>query len=116
MEELTSTQASAEAVHKTKNAQQAIEHARELQMQRAVEEVAQRTKKDLIAGLREVFGDSDNKDPEQMKVLVRRIPILCVTMLQMHEDIKALKDNQTWAVRIIVGLFIAAIGVMIFKN
>lgn len=109
-----SQEASAEAVHKAKGAAQAVETAREMQLAELAEKTAQATKKSLIEGLKEVFGDSDTQDPQQMKVLVRRIPILCVSVMQMHEDIKAMKDNQTWAVRIIIGLFIAALAKIVF--
>lgn len=111
---MDTTEASAEAVHKAKSAQQAVEVARELQLAKAVEETAERTKKALLEGLKEVFGDSDSSNPEHMKILVRRIPILCTNVLQMHDDIKAMKDNQTWAVRIIIGLFIAAVAKLVF--
>lgn len=48
-------------------------------------------KKQVIEGLKEVFGESDN--PQQMKVLVRRIPIICTNIETMHDNIKEIKDN-----------------------
>lgn len=104
--EITSAEASAEAVHKAKNAAQAIEVARELQLAKAVEVTAQRTKQDMLEALKEVFGESDAKDPERMHVLVRRIPILCSSVLEMHSDIAEIKDNQKWATRAAVGALI----------
>lgn len=112
--EKTAAEASAEAIHKTKGAQQAIELAREAQLAKAVEETAQRTKETLLEALKEVFGDSDTKDPEQMKVLVRRIPILCTNVEQMHTDIASIKDNITWGVRIVIGAVLLAILKVIF--
>lgn len=116
MDELpTAEAASAEAVHKTKNAQQAVEFARETQLREIAAETVKQTKDALLEGLKEVFGDfGDPKDPQQMKVLVQRIPILCTTIIQMHQDISEMKDNQKWAVRIIVGLFIAAVAKVVF--
>lgn len=105
----------AEAIHKAKNAAQAVEFAREVQLQKAVEETAQKTKEALLEGLREVFGESDSENPQQMKVLVRRIPILCTNVEQMHEDLKEMKDNQKWATRIVIGGVIAGVLAMLFK-
>ena len=85
------TPESAEAIHKAKNAQQAIELAREEQIARTVAETAARTKDALLEGLREVFGDSDSKSPEEMKVLVHRIPILCTNFAQVQKDIGEIK-------------------------
>jgi hypothetical protein len=61
--------ATAEAVHKAKNAQAAIELARQAQLASAVEAAAQKTKDALLEGLKEVFGDSDSEDPTRMKCL-----------------------------------------------
>lgn len=112
--ELNPEQLSAEAVQKTKNAQQAIELAREAQIARAVEETARRTKADVLEVIQQVFGQESKKDPGEMKILVQRIPILCTQIVQMHNDIAEMKDSQKWATRIVVGLFIAAVAKMIF--
>lgn len=109
-----SENASAEAIHKAKNAQAAIEVAREAQMLEMVEKTAQRTKESLLEGLKEVFAD-DNKDPEQMKVLVQRIPILCTSVLQMHADIAKINENLTWGVRIVLGAVIMGVMALLFK-
>lgn len=111
---ITAEQASAEAVHKAKNAQAAVEIAREAQLNDLVEKTAIRAKESLLEGLKEVFGDLEPKNPQQMSVLVQRIPILCTNILQMHSDIAELKDSQKWAVRIVIGLFIAAVAKMVF--
>lgn len=84
--------ASVEAIHKQKNAAQAVEMARQAQMADTVERTAIRTKETLMEGLREVFGD-DSKDPQQMKVLVQRVPILCVNVQQTHDDIAEIKES-----------------------
>lgn len=101
--------ASAEAAHKAKTAAQAVEHAREVQLAQVVEETAQRTKEALLEGLKEVFGEGDGQDTDQMKVLVRRIPILCTNIEVMHTDIAAIKSNLNWVVRLVLGSVIAAI-------
>lgn len=47
----------------------------------------------LIDSLKEVFGDSDSKNPEQMTILVRRIPILCTQIDAMRKQLDTLHEN-----------------------
>lgn len=106
---------SAEAVHAAKNAAQAVEAAREAQLQQAIEDTAARTKAALLEGLREVFGESDNaRDPDQMVVLVRRIPILCTNVEQMHADIAKIQENIGWATKVVIGAVILGLLKLIF--
>ncbi len=105
-------EASAEAAHKAKGAQQAIEIAREAQLAQAVA----RTKDALLEGLKEVFGSGDSGNPREMRVLVHRIPILCTRIDAMDKNIQEMRDNQKWAVRIIVALFLAAVGKVVFMG
>lgn len=72
METITSEEASADAVHKAKSAAQAVEMAREAQLSELVEQTAQKTKQALLEGLKEVFGDGDEKNPAQMKIQIGR--------------------------------------------
>jgi hypothetical protein len=113
-EQINAEAASQEAVHKTKNAQQAIEAAREAQIKQAIAEASLRTKADLLEALKEVFGGSDTEDPNQMRILVRRIPILCTNVLQMHADISDIKDNFKWGTRIVIGAVILGVLKLIF--
>lgn len=108
-------EASAEVVHKAKGVAQAVETARELQMAELAQKTATATKESLLEGLKEVFGGSDNENPQEMKVLVRRIPILCVNIANMHSDIADMKDNIRWGVRIVIGGVIAAVLALLFK-
>lgn len=85
--------ASAEAVHKAKNAAQAVEIAREAQNAKLVEDTAARTKESLIEGLREVFENDNNKDPKQMRVINQKIPLLCLSVEQTHTDIAEMKES-----------------------
>lgn len=103
--EMTSQQASEQAIDNAKSAQAAIELAREVQITEAVEKTAKRTKDDVLEVFREVFGSDGTKDP-QMRVLVQRIPILCTQILQMHSDIGDIKDNQKWALRTGIGVLV----------
>lgn len=70
----------------------------------------------LTAALKKVFGESDkSKDPEQMVVLVRRIPILCTNVENMHSMIGEIKDNIQWGTRIVIGAVILAVLTLVFK-
>lgn len=106
--------ASSEAVHKIKNAQQAIEIAREAQLAEAVAQTAKQTREAVFSSLKEIFGEGDAKDPEQMKILVRRIPILCTNIETMHTDIASIKSNITWGVRLVLGGVLLAVLKVIF--
>lgn len=85
--------ASSEAVHKAKNAAQALEFARQAQLNDAVERTAVRTKEQLLEALGEVFGNDNARDPAQMKVLVQKIPLLCQNVQQTHLDISEIKES-----------------------
>jgi hypothetical protein len=54
----------------------------------------------LTMAVKEVFGESDSNNPERMKILVRRIPILCTNIEAMHETLGKLdnyiKDDANW--------------------
>ncbi len=47
----------------------------------------------VTKAIENVFGNSDTKDPEQMRVLVRRIPILCSQIESMSKQIEAMHDT-----------------------
>jgi hypothetical protein len=107
---LTSDEASEHAAHKAKSAQMAVEIAREVQLAEAIKKTAEQTKEALIEGLKEVFGEGDEKrDPDQMTILVRRIPLICQDIKQIHSDVADIKDGNKWIVRIVVGAVIVAI-------
>lgn len=104
-----SESSSAEAINAASVHAEAVERARVAQIQETVQETARVTKEALLESLKEVFGDGDNKDPEQMKILVRRIPILCTNVEAMHERLDSIDENIRWAVRIILGGVLLAI-------
>ena len=72
-------------------------------------------KEAVVEALKEIFIEGDTKDPE-MKILIRRIPILCANVEQTHRDIKSIQDNLTWVVRLVIGGIISAILVVLFKG
>ena len=126
--EMSAEEASAVAVHKARSAAQAVEVSREVALQKVVEETAIRTRESVLSALQEVFGESDSENPQQMKVLVRRIPILCTNVEKMHADIGDLKniaatnreniaginDNLKWVVRLALGAMITGIIAFVF--
>lgn len=114
MDEQLSREA-AQAVHSIRDAAQATELARQAQLADAITETAQQTQRAVLQGLKEIFGDMDSQNPGHMKILVHRIPILCTSVMQMHDDIKDLKDNQKWVTRAIIGGVIAAVFALIMK-
>lgn len=107
-------QAAHDVVHAARDEAQAREVSRQAQLDEAIEKTSLRTKADVLDVFQQVFGDGDSKDPHEMKVLVQRIPILCTQITQMHADIGEMRDNQKWATRIVVGLFITAVAKMVF--
>jgi HPt (histidine-containing phosphotransfer) domain-containing protein len=115
-DETPSEHASAEAVHAVKNAAQAVEITRQAQLAEVVEQTAQRTKESLLEGLKEVFGNSDSDNPQQMTILVRRIPILCTNIEAMHQDISDIKGNIKWAVRLVIGTVILGVLGLLFTT
>jgi len=106
---LTAEEASANAAHQAKTAQEAVEQSREVHLQEAIQKTALETKAALLEGLKEVFGEGDEHNSSQMRVLVRRIPILCQDIKAMHEDIAAINDNLKWAVRLVIGAILLAV-------
>lgn len=116
--------ASKEAVHAVAGAAEAVEAARAAQLAEISEEnkrvakaaaleTAELTKTALVESLKEVFGEGDRNDG-QMVVLVRRIPILCTNVEQMHKAIESIQGNITWGVRIVIAAVFLALLKLIF--
>lgn len=100
--------ASREAVHATRNAQAAVEAARMAQ----VEEIGEKTTEALTKALKDVFGEGVSSG---RFIDVTRIPLICQSIITMHSDIEAIKDNIKWAVRVMIGAVIAGFVALIFK-
>ncbi len=75
----------------------------------------QRVENALTNALGKVFGSSDSKDPEQMKILVRRIPILCTQVENIHDSLADIKDNIKWATRVVIGAVILSVLGLVLK-
>lgn len=109
---------SEEAVHKAKNAAQALEVAREAQRAETIKQ----TKESMVEALQEVFGESEPTDPKQMKIMIQKIPLFCLQFTQVHAAIEEIKENQRWATRVSIGFFltiltgIIALGVTFIFN
>lgn len=107
---------SKEAIHAAKNAAQAVEIARQEQIEAAVRANDERMAGLFQSALREVFGPTTPHDTEQMHVLLPKIPLLCLTVENMKLTLEEIKSNQTWAVRLILGAVImAALGTILIK-
>lgn len=113
-EKLTAHESSEEASIKAKEAQEAVEKARETQLQEAIRKTAVETKAALLEGLKEVFDYGDANESGEMKVLVRRIPLICQDVKQIHSDIASINDNLKWGVRIVLGAVFVALLKLIF--
>ena len=114
LKETPAHEASELAAHKAKSAQLAVELAREAQLEEAIKKTASETKAALLEGLKEVFDFSDSNDSGEMKILVRRIPLICQDVKQIHSDIASINDNLKWGVRIILGAIILAMLKLLF--
>jgi hypothetical protein len=98
------------AAHKAKSAQAAVELSREVHQMELIRKTAQETKAALLEGLKEVFGEGDErKNPQQMRILVRRIPIICNDITDMKKDISDINGNVKWTVRIIIAAVLLAV-------
>lgn len=80
------TQAAAEAVHAQKNAAEAVEVARAVQ----ASVMQENTTQSLVDALRQVFGENEKT---QRFVDVSRIPLICKSIVDMHENIKDIKGS-----------------------
>lgn len=77
-----------DVVEKAKVAAEAVENSRLAQA-----ELHNANYTEMIAtALREVFTVNGDKDPE-MKVILKRVPILCINVESMHETLKEIKEN-----------------------
>lgn len=47
----------------------------------------------ITKAIEDIFGSSDSKNPEQMRILVRRIPVLCVQIEKMSEQMEAMHET-----------------------
>lgn len=110
-----------EVVHKAKDAAQAVEVAREVQMAKLAKDTAKQTEQVVTKALKDIFGEGDSKDPERMTVLVRRIPLLCTNIDDMHkliasnsERLEKIEGNIAWGVRIVIGSVILGVLKLIF--
>ena len=96
-------EASAEAIHKAKNAQQAVEFAREAQLASAIAQA-----------VKEIFSLDDGQGRKRF-VDISRVPLICQAILGIDERLKTMEGNLTWGVRIVIGAFIVALTALVLK-
>jgi len=104
---------SKEAIHKAKSAAQAAELAREVQMNSAIEAAALTTRAALADALRDVFGENAKSG---RFIDITRIPLICASIVQMHEDLATIKSHMAWGVRIIIGAVLVAVLATVLKS
>lgn len=107
----TIPEASKLAVDKATEAAQAVEISRAKQMSSFIEEADDRTVKNLSKALEDVFGENTNTG---RFIDVKRIPLICAQITQIHTDISGIQDNLRWAVKIILGAVILALLKLVF--
>lgn len=105
---------SREAIHAAKNAAQAVEFARQEQLESAMKFNDDRTVQLFKEALREVFGDMPTYETDQLHVLLPRIPLLCLTVQGMSKQLDDIQGNLTWVVRIVIGAVIMAVLGLVF--
>lgn len=109
------TPSSKEAIHAAKNAAQAVELAREEQLVSAMRFNDERTVKLFVDAIHSVFGPV-NADQDQMRILIPKIPLLCLTVQNQGKMMTEIKDDLKWATRLILGaVILAALGVILVK-
>lgn len=91
-------EASADAVHQAKNAQQAVEVAREAQMVSAV-----------AVAVKQAFNIDDEEGRQKRFVDVSRVPLICQAIVGIDQRLKAIEANLTWGIRLVVGAVILAL-------
>lgn len=131
--ETIATVASEEAIKAATAHAEAIETARKNQLEASVIASRQETKDIFVHAMREVLSTGEEGTKT---LLLQKIPLLCTDMLTMksslaamektqaaalinqttaRQDITAIKDNLTWAVRIVLGGVILAVLALLFK-
>ncbi len=106
-----------EAVHKVKNAQQAVETAREIQLKEAVAQTAVETRKAVLEGLQQIFKGPDEANPEHMSIIYQKIPVLCVRVDAIDKNIADINDNMKWIVRLVLGaVVLAGLGLVLIHK
>lgn len=116
MDEITPEvqEASQEAVKTATVHADAVETARQAQIDAAVSKTAQETKSAILESLKEIFTDADPENPEHMKIIYSKIPILCVRVDAIDRNIVTINENIKWAARAAIGAVITTgVGVII---
>ncbi len=107
------TDASKEAINKAKEAAEAVENSRAEQMSTFISKADDRTVKNLSQALSDVFGENSSAG---RFIDVKRIPLICAQITQIHTDISGIQDNLKWAVRVVIGAVILGLLTLLFKS
>ena len=85
-------EATVAAIESKKQTAEVVEFARMKQSEAQVESIKNETLNAVSNVLKDIFGESDTKDPEKMKVIMKRVPILCTNVQLMHETLEKIQD------------------------
>lgn len=104
----TANEASKEVVESAKLAALAVEKARLAQVELNEDKVRNIMK--------EVLHDVFDQNVSSGRFIdINRIPLICQSILGINQTLTDLKDNQKWAVRIVLGIVIAGVVGLLFK-
>lgn len=110
MEELTTSE---EVVKAAAAHAEAIETARQVQVEQAMTMTREETKNIFIHAMREILTTGD----EGTKVLLlQKIPLLCADMLVMKSDISTIKKIGGYILMGIGTLFITLVGALLLRG
>lgn len=106
---------SSEAVDKAAEAAAAVEVSRAEQIYAANLESEKRIEEAFIKALKAAFKADDTDSGQKKFIDITRIPLICKDISQMQKDIEAMRNNTTWAVRIVIGAVILALIGLLLK-
>lgn len=70
---------------------------------RATTKSDEKMSKTIADALREVFSEPDSENPEHMKIIYSRIPILCIRVDTMDKNIQEIRNGIKWVVGLVLG-------------
>lgn len=66
---------------------------------------------------KKILEDYFNQGVDKKKFInTDRIPLICQDISNIHSDIRDIKDNQTWLVRLIIGAIVLALLGLVLVN
>lgn len=111
---------SREAVHAQRNAAQAVEVARKVQIQEVADKVTEfiPDEHQMARIMREQIENVLARGTEQDKAMVlARVPFICQDIKNIDTRLTSIEGNLTWGIRIVLGAVIMAVlGVVLTRH